>query len=48
MQQGVVAREKVLRTVPLRREGMLIAATNRADILLFDLALRLFLPEAGT
>jgi Sulfotransferase family len=45
MRDGVLEREKVLKTVPTRRERELIAATNRADILLYNSALRLFLSD---
>jgi hypothetical protein len=46
VRHGVLEREKVIRTVPLREECQLIATTNRADILLYGRALSLFLSEA--
>jgi len=46
MREGVLERQKVLKTVPLRKECQLIAATNRADILLYDFALRAFLSDS--
>ena len=42
---GMLKRERVLKTIPLGQECELIAATNHADILLYNWALQLFLSE---